>query len=99
MSKYTNGANFERKVIHYLMEKGALFVMRGAGSKSYGNIKADIVAFANNKVLIIQVKHSDKTSKKEEEEFMSNVTNELGNGFIPLWLTPKNWKELIDLVL
>ena len=75
MNKYASGARFERQIIKYLLEKGAMLVMRGAGSKSYGMIKADIIAIVpyreitDYKILIIQAKHSKKNQKKAREFF------------------------------
>jgi Holliday junction resolvase len=37
MHRYIKGAVFERKIIHDLIDMGALIAMRGAGSKSAGS--------------------------------------------------------------
>jgi len=41
---YIRGAAFERRIVKRLLDMGAACVLRGAGSKSYGLIKADIIA-------------------------------------------------------
>ena len=90
---YNKGASFERRIIHDLIDIGALLVMRGSGSKSYGTIKADIMAlFPSGYLVIIQAKNSDKKFKKEHEEFIAH------NGIqdrriIWLWATPERYKE------
>jgi Holliday junction resolvase len=101
MNRYSSGARFERKIIQYLLKKGALLVMRGAGSKAYGNIKADIVALIpsptrNFRLLIIQAKHSKKNQKKAKEEFENQ---NLADWIVLLWLDKKDWKKKIDIVL
>ncbi len=83
MSKYSSGARFERQIIKYLLEKGAVLVMRGAGSKSYGIIKADLIAIVpyfakdsdiiNYNILVIQAKHSKKNQKKAKEAFFGVI--------------------------
>lgn len=75
-NKYASGANFERKIIKELVNLGCPIVMRGAGSKSYGRIKADIIAICpNHKVLIIQAKHSNKVDIEERDDFNRNIYN------------------------
>ncbi len=60
---YKKGAVFERKIIHNLIGMGALLAMRGAGSKSAGSIKADIMAlFPSGYLVIIQAKTSKRRS-------------------------------------
>ena len=107
MSKYASGARFERQIIKYLLEKGAVLVMRGAGSKSYG-IKADILAITpylieyrsgitGYKVLIIQAKHSKNSQKKAKEAFEAQ---KLMSWLRFLWLDKReDWKKKIDEVL
>jgi HJR/Mrr/RecB family endonuclease len=93
MHRYTKGARFERTLIHDLTEMGALLVMRGSGSKSYGSIKADIMAlFPSGYLVIIQAKNSSSKFKKEQEEFMSHkgIPN---IRVIWLWATPEHYKE------
>lgn len=71
MKRYTKGATFERKIIHDLLRGGFVFAMRGAGSKSYGSIKADIVAMdPAGGIYFIQAKNSKKVNKKEQERFV-----------------------------
>ena len=70
MHQYNKGASFERRIIHDLVNMGALIAMRGAGSKSAGSIKADIMAlFPSGYLVIIQAKTSKRKLKKEKEEF------------------------------
>lgn len=38
MKLYNKGASFERRIIHDLIEMGALIAIRGAGSKSSGDV-------------------------------------------------------------
>ena len=93
--KYSSGANFERKVIHDLVGLGAMLVMRGAGSKSYGKIKADIIAlFPSGLLLIAQAKHSNRASKKEHEAFMQNPN--IKRKILWWWITPENYKRDIE---
>ena len=93
MHRYNKGARFERQLIHDLTEMGALLVMRGSGSKSYGTIKADIMAlFPSGYLVIIQAKNSSSKFKKEQEEFNKhpNIPN---IKIIWLWATPERYKE------
>ena len=93
MKLYLKGAVFERKIIHDLIDMGALIAMRGAGSKSAGSIKADIMAlFPSGYLVIIQAKNSSSKFKKEQEEFNKhpNIPN---IKIIWLWATPEHYKE------
>ena len=93
MHRYIKGAVFERKIIHDLIDMGALLAIRGAGSKSAGSIKADIMAlFPSGYLVIIQAKTSKRKFKKEHEEFNKhpNIPN---IKIIWLWATPKHYKE------
>ena len=93
MHRYIKGAVFERKIIHDLIDMGALIAMRGAGSKSAGSIKADIMAlFPSGYLVIIQAKASKRKLKKEHEEFNKhpNIPN---IKIIWLWATPERYKE------
>ena len=91
MHQYNKGARFERQLIHDLTEMGALLVMRGSGSKSYGSIKADIMAlFPSGYLIIIQAKNSSSKFKKEQEEFGKHP--ELPH-VLWLWATPESYKE------
>ena len=93
MHRYIKGAVFERKIIHDLIDMGALIAMRGAGSKSAGSIKADIMAlFPSGHLVIIQAKNSSSKFKKEQEEFMAHKGIQ-GRRVIWLWATPKHYKE------
>lgn len=58
MTKYHQGANYERKLIKQLKEMGASVVIRTAGSHS----PIDVVAFFNDCTQIYQVK---KTSENK----------------------------------
>ena len=70
MHRYIKGAVFERKIVHDLVDMGAILAIRGAGSKSFGSIKADIMAlFPSGYLIIIQAKNSSSKFKKEQEEF------------------------------
>ena len=72
---------------------GALIAIRGAGSKSAGSIKADIMAlFPSGYLVIIQAKNSSNKFKKEQEEFMAHkgIPN---MRIIWLWATPEHYKE------
>ena len=53
MKLYLKGAVFERKIIHDLIGMGALLAIRGAGSKSFGSIKADIMALFPSAVSLL----------------------------------------------
>ena len=91
MKLYNKGASFERKIIHDLIDMGALIAMRGAGSKSFGTIKADIMAlFPSGYLVIIQAKNSSSKFKKEQEEFGKHP--ELPH-VLWLWATPESYKE------
>ena len=93
MKLYNKGASFERRIIHDLIDIGALLVMRGSGSKSYGTIKADIMAlFPSGYLVIIQAKNSDKKFKKEHEEFIAHKGIQ-DRRIIWLWATPEHYKE------
>ena len=93
MHRYIKGAVFERRIIHDLTEMGSLLVMRGSGSKSYGSIKADIMAlFPSGYLVIIQAKTSKRKFKKEKEEFMAHKGIQ-DKRIIWLWATPKHYKE------
>ena len=93
MHRYIKGAIFERKIIHDLVNMGALLVMRGSGSKSYGSIKADIMAlFPSGYLVIIQAKNSSSKFKKEQEEFMLHKGIR-DRRIIWLWATPERYKE------
>ena len=93
MKLYNKGASFERRIIHDLIDIGALLVMRGSGSKSYGTIKADIMAlFASGYLVIIQAKNSDKKFKKEHEEFIAHKGIQ-DRRIIWLWATREHYKE------
>ncbi len=100
MSKYASGARFERQIIKYLLGKGAVLVMRGAGSKSYGNkIKVDIIAIFDDEYmpLLIQAKHGKRPNKKDKKAFEEYVHK---LGYNPLWLSStEDWKKKIDEVL
>ena len=90
---YNKGAVFERRIIHDLTEMGALLVMRGSGSKSYGSIKADIMAlFPSGYLVIIQAKNSSSKFKKEQEEFMAHKGIQ-DRRIIWLWATPERYKK------
>ena len=93
MHRYIKGAVFERKIIHDLIDMGALIAMRGAGSKSFGSIKADIMAlFPSGNLVIIQAKNSSSKFKKEQEEFMLHKEIQ-DRRIIWLWATPERYKE------
>ena len=93
MKLYIKGAVFERKIIHDLIDMGALLVMRGSGSKSYGSIKADIMAlFPSGYLVIIQAKASKRKLKKEKEEFLAHKEIQ-DRRIIWLWATPEHYKE------
>ena len=93
MHRYIKGAVFERKIIHDLIDMGALIAMRGAGSKSAGSIKADIMAlFPSGYLVIIQAKNSSSKFKKEQEEFMAHKGIQ-DRRIIWLWATPERYKE------
>ena len=90
MHRYTKGARFERKIIHDLIDMGALIAIRGAGSKSAGSIKADIMAlFPSGHLLIVQAKNSGSKFRKERAAFESHPK-------LPrvlwLWASPESWK-------
>ena len=93
MHRYIKGASFERRIIHDLIGMGAIIAMRGAGSKSFGTIKADIMAlFPSGYLVIIQAKASKRKFKKEHEEFMAHKGIQ-GRRIIWLWATPEHYKE------
>ena len=93
MKLYIKGAVFERKIIHDLIDMGAILAIRGAGSKSAGSIKADIMAlFPSGYLVIIQAKTSKRKFKKEKEEFMAHKGIQ-AKRIIWLWATPKHYKE------
>ena len=93
MKLYTKGARFERQILHDLIGMGALLAIRGAGSKSFGSIKADIMAlFPSGYLIIIQAKNSSSRFKKEQEEFMLHKGIR-DRRIIWLWATPKHYKQ------
>ena len=93
MKLYNKGASFERKIIHDLIGMGALLAIRGAGSKSAGSIKADIMAlFPSGYLVIIQAKTSKRKLKKEKEEFLTRKGIH-AKRIIWLWATPEHYKE------
>ena len=93
MHRYIKGAVFERKIIHDLIDMGALLAIRGAGSKSAGSIKADIMAlFPSGYLVIIQAKASKRKLKKKKEEFLAHKGIQ-DKRIIWLWATPKHYKE------
>ena len=93
MKLYIKGAVFERKIIHDLIDMGALIAMRGAGSKSAGAIKADIMAlFPSGYLVIIQAKTSKRRFKKEKEEFMTHKGIH-AKRIVWLWATPEHYKQ------
>ena len=93
MKLYNKGARFERQILHDLIDMGALLAIRGAGSKSFGSIKADIMAlFPSGYLVIIQAKNSSSKFKKEREDFnkhplIPNIK------IIWLWATPERYKQ------
>ena len=93
MKLYNKGARFERQLLHDLIGMGALLAIRGAGSKSFGSIKADIMAlFPSGYLVIIQAKNSSSKFKKEQEEFMLHKGIQ-DRRIIWLWATPEHYKE------
>ena len=91
MHRYPKGARFERRIIHDLVGMGAIIAMRGAGSRSYGPIKADIIAlFPNGLLLVIQAKNSGSKFRKERAAFESHPS-------LPrvlwLWAEPESCEE------
>ena len=93
MHQYNKGARFERQILHDLTDMGALIAIRGAGSKSAGSIKADIMAlFPSGYLIIIQAKNSSSKFKKEQEEFMSHKGIQ-DRRIIWLWATPEHYKQ------
>ena len=93
MHRYSKGASFERRIIHDLIGMGALLAIRGAGSKSFGSIKADIMAlFPSGYLVIIQAKNSSSKFKKEHEEFIAHKGIQ-DRRIIWLWATPESYKQ------
>ena len=93
MHQYIKGASFERRIIHDLVDMGALLAIRGAGSKSSGSIKADIMAlFPSGVLVIIQAKNSSSKFNKEKEEFLAHKGIQ-DRRIIWLWATPERYKE------
>ena len=93
MKLYNKGARFERQLLHDLIGMGALLAIRGAGSQSFGSIKADIMAlFPSGYLIIIQAKNSSSKFKKDHEEFMAHKGIK-DKRIIWLWATPKHYKE------
>ena len=91
MKRYNKGARFERQIVHDLIEMGALLVLRGSGSKSYGSIKADIMAlFPSGHLLVVQAKNSGSKFKKERAAFESHP--ELPR-VLWLWAEPESCEE------
>ena len=93
MKLYNKGARFERQLLHDLIGMGALLAIRGAGSKSFGSIKADIMAlFPSGYLLIIQAKNSANRFRRERDGF--NNHPQIPNiKIIWLWATPESYKE------
>lgn len=91
---YSKGARFEREIIHQLLEFQPICVMRGAGSKSYAELHADIIAlFANpKKEVILQAKSFNTYDKQEEKEFLAICQR---SGYMGWYVTPKNLGEVL----
>lgn len=70
MNRYKKGADAERKAVNEHIRNGAIFSMRGAGSKCKGKIKIDVVTLYENFLLLEQFKKSKTSYKKEEKEFL-----------------------------
>jgi hypothetical protein len=102
--KYTSGAAFERKIVHALVDMGFDIVVRGAGSKSYGSIKADIIAYdtATQYLLIIQAKHSKNKFAAERAKFLGYDASKGDIDIIPgtktvfIWITTENFSSIFN---
>lgn len=75
---------------------GAVLVLRGAGSRSYGKVRADIVAlFPNGGVIVAQAKHSKRTMAREERIFHRSMESHLPWSY-RWWVTPKDYRKDIE---
>ena len=102
---YIRGSTFERKIVHKLLDLGASIVVKGAGSKSYGKIKVDIIAIFKGRdnqlvvyaplVLVIQAK-SGKYNSSEEFLFISGCDKLQLRG---LFLTPNNYIDRLEKIV
>lgn len=82
MTRYTQGADFERKVkVFLLTEKKAYFVIRSAGSRSI----VDLLAFWDDKSIkpwMIQVKKSGRISLENKKELKSLASTTNCNAYL-----------------
>lgn len=69
MSRYAKGAQLERDTIKAGIKSGAILGMRGAGSKSYGQLKVDVVLLYEDRLVLIQCKKSKQRNFKEKKQF------------------------------
>jgi len=90
MSKYSVGANFERRVKAKL-EKENWFVLRSAGSHSV----VDLFCFRDGEVRLVQCKVDGYISPNEREQLLGLAAQ---NGFCA-YLVKREGKELIFVEL
>ena len=102
MSRYARGATFERKLIHLLLNTGNYSsILRGAGSKAYGKIKIDMVAFDNKNsiIYIMQSKKHKKENYAEEKRFYKSAKPLYKKWqVVPLFITKRNYKVMLQYI-
>lgn len=69
MNRYRKGANVERQAVTDHIKNGAIFAMRGAGSKCKGKLKVDVIALYDGFLFLEQYKKSKTSFKKEKKQF------------------------------
>ena len=76
INRYRKGANLEREAVNQHIKNGAIFAMRGAGSKCRGKLKVDVVALypkigiLKGVLVLEQYKKGKQSIKKEKKQFM-----------------------------
>ena len=77
MNRYRKGANLEREAVNQHIKNGAIFAMRGAGSKCKGKLKVDVIALYSGKggfwgtLVLEQYKKGKQNCTKEKRKFYS----------------------------
>lgn len=91
---YRNGSALERRICNYLAERG-YEAIRGAGSKSYGRIKIDIIAISNTEVLVIQVKNQ-KLGPKAKQKLSLSLQPLAGTKTLKTLVLTKKWRAELN---
>lgn len=71
MTRYHRGASYERDVIKKLLkDEDGIFALRGAGSKSYGKMKVDLIVLTPQALIVVQCKKSKRKFTAEKKQFL-----------------------------